>query len=107
MTQDSSPATAASTAVDSGNQSLPSESNGTVQNGGESPPDEASPAPTGSRRSKYRHVAAYHSEIRHSCLTRDSNITTSFLGFRNLMVIVLGEIIPFSANARSTMRSMV
>ncbi|PLB47095.1 putative diacylglycerol O-acyltransferase [Aspergillus steynii IBT 23096] len=43
----------------------------------------------GKRRSKYRHVAAYHSEVRHSSLSRDSDASTSFLGFRNLMVIVL------------------
>lgn len=43
------------------------------------------------RRSKYRHVAAYHSELRHSSLSRDSNSSPSFLGFRNLMVIVLGK----------------
>lgn len=44
------------------------------------------------RRSKYRHVEAYHSELRHSSLSRDSGTTTNFLGFRNLMVIVLGKI---------------
>ncbi|KAA8652352.1 hypothetical protein EYZ11_008681 [Aspergillus tanneri] len=43
----------------------------------------------GRKRSKYRHVAAYHSQLRHSSLSRDSNANTSFLGFRNLMVIVL------------------
>ena len=42
------------------------------------------------KRSKYRHVEAYHSKLRHSSLSRDSGATTSFLGFRNLMVIVLG-----------------
>ncbi|OJJ50515.1 hypothetical protein ASPZODRAFT_11380 [Penicilliopsis zonata CBS 506.65] len=41
------------------------------------------------RRSKYRHVAAYHAQVRHSSLSRDSEATPSFLGFRNLMVIVL------------------
>ncbi|KAL1861065.1 hypothetical protein Plec18170_001580 [Paecilomyces lecythidis] len=40
-------------------------------------------------RSKYRHIAAYHSQIRHSCLSRESDVTPSFVGFRNLMVIVL------------------
>lgn len=43
------------------------------------------------RRSKYRHVEAYHSKLRHSSLSRDSGTTTNFLGFRNLMVIVLGR----------------
>lgn len=40
-------------------------------------------------RSKYRHVAAYHSEVKPSCLSRETEKTPSFLGFRNLMVIVL------------------
>lgn len=44
----------------------------------------------GRKRSKYRHVEAYHSQLRHSSLSRDSNDSPSFLGFRNLMVIVLG-----------------
>lgn len=40
-------------------------------------------------RSKYRHVAAVHSVSRPSTLSHDSPATPSFLGFRNLMVIVL------------------
>lgn len=40
---------------------------------------------------KYRHVEAVHAESRPSCLSHDSNISPSFIGFRNLMVIVLGE----------------
>jgi diacylglycerol O-acyltransferase 1 len=42
-------------------------------------------------RSKYRHFAAYHSKSRPSCLSRDSTTNPSFIGFRNLMVIVLSE----------------
>ncbi|KAK5989956.1 Acyl-CoA retinol O-fatty-acyltransferase [Cladobotryum mycophilum] len=38
---------------------------------------------------KYRHVAAVHSTSRPSCLSHDSPVAPSFLGFRNLMVIVL------------------
>ncbi|KAL6404038.1 diacylglycerol O-acyltransferase [Ilyonectria robusta] len=38
---------------------------------------------------KYRHVAAVHSKTRPSCLSHDSDTAPSFLGFRNLMVIVL------------------
>ncbi|KAM3431056.1 hypothetical protein MY4824_007350 [Beauveria thailandica] len=38
---------------------------------------------------KYRHVEATHSLVRPSCLSHDSNVSPSFLGFRNLMVIVL------------------
>ena len=40
---------------------------------------------------KYRHVVAVHSKTRPSTLSRDSDTSPSFLGFRNLMVIVLGE----------------
>lgn len=40
---------------------------------------------------KYRHVAAVHSRSRTSCLSSDSDKTPNFLGFRNLMVIVLSE----------------
>lgn len=39
---------------------------------------------------KYSHVAAVHSKIQSSCLSHDSEAAPSFLGFRNLMVIVLG-----------------
>ena len=42
-------------------------------------------------RKKYRHVHAVHSESRPSCLSHDATETPSFLGFRNLMVIVLGN----------------
>ncbi len=38
---------------------------------------------------KLCHVAAVHSKNRTSCLSHDSAETPSFLGFRNLMVIVL------------------
>ena len=40
-------------------------------------------------RDKYRHVAAVHNRSRTSCLSHESNTTPSFLGFRNLMVIVI------------------
>jgi diacylglycerol O-acyltransferase-1 len=40
---------------------------------------------------KYRHVAAVHSTPRASCLSHDRDVVPSFLGFRNLMVIVLSE----------------
>ncbi|EPE03457.1 mboat family protein [Ophiostoma piceae UAMH 11346] len=38
---------------------------------------------------KYRHVAAIHSQTQPSCLSHDNAASPSFLGFRNLMVIVL------------------
>ena len=41
--------------------------------------------------SRYRHIAAVHSRARNSSLSRDAELTPSFLGFRNLMVIVLSE----------------
>lgn len=41
--------------------------------------------------SRYRHVAAVHFEARPSCLSHDSQQAPSFLGFRNLMIIVLSK----------------
>jgi diacylglycerol O-acyltransferase-1 len=41
-------------------------------------------------RNKYRHVEAVHSKSKPSCLSHDTTETPSFIGFRNLMVIVLG-----------------
>ncbi|KAI1369222.1 diacylglycerol O-acyltransferase [Xylaria arbuscula] len=38
---------------------------------------------------KYRHVAAIHSKARPSTLSHDTQTSPSFVGFRNLMVIVL------------------
>jgi hypothetical protein len=38
---------------------------------------------------KYRHVAAVHSKARLSCLSHDFEDGVSFVGFRNLMVLVL------------------
>ncbi|RDW65463.1 hypothetical protein BP5796_10155 [Coleophoma crateriformis] len=40
-------------------------------------------------KKRYRHVAAVHSRPRTSCLSHDAQASPSFLGFRNLMVIVL------------------
>lgn len=39
---------------------------------------------------RYRHVMAIHSKTRPSTLSHDSEAAPSFIGFRNLMVIVLG-----------------
>jgi hypothetical protein len=48
---------------------------------------------TENRSSKaYRHVAVVHSKPRTSCLSHDSQVAPSFLGFRNLMVLVLGRL---------------
>lgn len=49
--------------------------------------------PKGAAPAKYRHVAAVHSAQRASCLSHDSEASPSFLGFRNLMVIVLSELL--------------
>lgn len=46
------------------------------------------------KRSKYRHIAAYHSKLQHSSLSREADVLPNFLGFRNLMVLVLGMIDP-------------
>ncbi|KAL9632263.1 MAG: hypothetical protein Q9164_005428 [Protoblastenia rupestris] len=48
-----------------------------------------SPSSPRSNVSKYLHVTAVHSRSRTSCLSHDSLESPSFLGFRNLMVIVL------------------
>ena len=45
--------------------------------------------PTTVSKDKYRHVMAVHSQPRTSCLSHDSTASPSFLGFRNLMVLVL------------------
>ena len=42
-------------------------------------------------RNKYRHVRAVHSRSKPSCLSTDATETLSFIGFRNLMAIVLGK----------------
>lgn len=62
-----------------------SPTNGKTSNGSAKAPD----AMKAYVQKKYRHVAAVHSRPRTSCLGRDSETTPSFIGFRNLMVIVL------------------
>jgi diacylglycerol O-acyltransferase-1 len=42
-----------------------------------------------SKDTKYRHVFATHSLARTSCLDQDSEDSPSFVGFRNLMILVL------------------
>lgn len=86
-------ASATTTATNYDDTSLKSRSSNTAVE--KSPPsaagkDDPKMAKRTARRSKYRHVEAYHSKLRHSSLSRDSGTTTNFLGFRNLMVIVLG-----------------
>ena len=43
------------------------------------------------RDTKYRHVFATHSLTRTSCLSHDADKTPSFVGFRNLMILVLSK----------------
>lgn len=38
---------------------------------------------------KYRHVFATHSQPRTSCLSKGAETSPSFVGFRNLMILVL------------------
>jgi len=47
--------------------------------------------PAKSVPTKYRHVAAVHVRPRTSLLSSDNEESTSFVGFRNLMVIVLSK----------------
>lgn len=42
--------------------------------------------------SKYNHVFPVHSERKTSCLSHDAEATPNFVGFRNLMALVLGMI---------------
>lgn len=42
------------------------------------------------KKTKYRHVFATHSQSRESCLTHGAPQSPSFVGFRNLMILVLG-----------------
>lgn len=64
-----------------------------AQMNGHAVPGNPNNATTGSNprtaSSKYRHITAIHLRAQTSCLSRDAEVTPSFLGFRNLMVIVL------------------
>lgn len=96
-----------STATATGTSLSPStgDSNGVTKRSGSTPDDDdthtqqekekdAAEATEELRRSfrrKYRHVEAIHSQSKPSCLSHDTTESPSFLGFRNLMVIMLGE----------------
>lgn len=43
-------------------------------------------------RSKYKHIEALHKRPRTSILSHDSQEVPSFLGFRNLMVLTISEL---------------
>jgi diacylglycerol O-acyltransferase 1 len=49
---------------------------------------------------KYRHVFATHAQQRTSCLSHDAESSPSFVGFRNLMVLVLRKPLLTMHNAR-------
>ncbi|KAK8158182.1 MBOAT, membrane-bound O-acyltransferase family-domain-containing protein [Phyllosticta citribraziliensis] len=49
-------------------------------------PNGSAPLPTGT---KYNHVVAVHRKVRASCLSQDAEKPPSFVGFRNLMILVL------------------
>lgn len=82
----------------SSSSSLRNKHNGT-SNGNSNPKDALKPTTPETNRTtdelrraiqkKYRHVAAVHSKSRPSTLSHDSNSAPSFIGFRNLMIIVL------------------
>lgn len=62
------------------------------------------PTPNGTtkraRDTKYRHVFATHSASRTSCLSQESaDKMPSFVGFRNLMILVLSTTPPLPAVA--------
>lgn len=66
------------------------DTNGTSNGNGNVDEDEQTKALRKAFTRKYRHVAALHSQARPSTLSHDSEASPSFVGFRNLMVIVLG-----------------
>lgn len=63
------------------------------QQHGSDPPQTSTPAHrrTRSKDSKYRHVFATHSDARTTCLSHEAEHTPSFVGFKNLMILVLSE----------------
>lgn len=75
-------------------RSAPSHVNRSTNRGSPPPPPPQPLAPIRIHlKRKYRHVAAAHTTPRASCLSHDSEASPSFLGFRNLMIIVLGRLI--------------
>ena len=102
--------TATTTSVDASDNNASKRRNGNNNGNGNGTPDlvEAEPKDgttveklrTVTHR-KYRHVAAVHSKVRPSCLSHDSHAAPSFIGFRNLMVIVLGKLSASDENTDS------
>lgn len=90
-------------AVSTGVDVLALDSNGSspskITESSKEPKEPTTTTPKRTGRSKYRHIAAYHSQSRNSCLSRDSTWNPSFIGFRNLVVIVLSELTQCFAQA--------
>lgn len=84
---------ASSTGIDTPDaRSTTHRGNGVQQNGRDSKHTNGSAHKrTRSKDSKYRHVFATHSEARTTCLSHEAEDTPSFVGFRNLMILVLSE----------------
>jgi diacylglycerol O-acyltransferase-1 len=66
----------------------------TEQNGSDSKQTNGSVQRKKGKDSKYRHVFATHSETRITCLSHESESMPSFVGFRNLMILVLSMLKP-------------
>lgn len=68
------------------------QSNGDKTNDNKSNDKKSNGAPRRrSKDSKYRHVFATHSKSSTTCLSHESEDVPSFVGFRNLMILVLSR----------------
>ncbi|KAJ4334470.1 hypothetical protein N0V95_009157 [Ascochyta clinopodiicola] len=76
-------------AAQNGHASTQTDANISTQINGNTPTRSNGAPRKRSKDSKYRHVFATHAETRTSCLSHDSENTPSFVGFRNLMILVL------------------
>lgn len=66
--------------------------NGEKQSNGDNNDKKSNGAPRRrSKDSKYRHVFATHSKSSTTCLSHESEDVPSFVGFRNLMILVLSR----------------
>lgn len=98
--------TAIATGTDNRNEGVLKRSgNSHVNLNGFSAPQPLSQVRTPYTKRKYRHVAAVHSKPKTSCLSHDATATPSFLGFRNLMVIVLSTLDSIVISTRPDVRN--
>lgn len=70
------------------------DSNGAPASNGQPRSAAASAAASAKNVGKYRHVVAVHHQARPSCLSQDAEKPPSFVGFRNLMFLVLSTLHP-------------